>query len=109
MRRTVAIPSQSLTETKRPIGLALGLLFFGAWLLGDFQIISFPTFYNGQYVYPLSEAVPQLKLIYVSRVALTIYAWVGPVAEASIIWMVFVLVLNAKTYLFSQRLDKVTK
>jgi hypothetical protein len=109
MRRTVAITSQTLTETKRTIGLVIGVLFFGSWLLGDFQFISFPTFYNGKYVYPLSEAVPQLKLIYVSRVALTIYAWVGPVAEASIIWMFFVLVLNAKIYVLPQRRDEVTK
>lgn len=103
MRRTVAIACQTLSEVKRTIGLTIGILFLGAWLLGDFQIIDFPTFYNAKYVYPLTEAVPQLKLIYISRVALTIYAWVGPIVEASIVWMFFVLVLNAKTYLSPQR------
>ncbi len=103
MRRTVAITSQTLTERKRTLGLAIGIIFFGAWLLGDFGIIAFPTFYNARYVYPLNEGVPQLKLIYISRTALTIYAWVGPIAEASIAWMFFVLVLNAKTYLSVQK------
>jgi hypothetical protein len=106
MRRTVAMTSQTMTEAKRTIGLAVGTLFFGAWLLGDFQIIDFPTFFNGKYVYPINQAVPQLKLIYVSRFALTLYAWIGPVAEAAIIWMFFVLVLNAKIYLFPQPPDK---
>jgi hypothetical protein len=56
----------------------------------------------GKYVYPLSGAVPQLKLVYVSRVALAIYAWIGPIAETTVLWMFLLLVLNAKTYLQPQ-------
>ena len=108
MSVTISNASRTLTDSKRFIGVPIGILFFGAWLLGDANLIAFPTFYNGKYVYPLSHAVPQLKLIYESRVALVIYAWLGPLTEASIIWMFSVLVMNAKTYLAQQRRDNIT-
>src|ERR1700722_1475512 len=108
MSATISNTSKALTDSRRFIGVPIGILFFGSWLLGDANLIAFPTFYNGNYVYPPSHAVPQLKLIYESRVALVIYAWLGPLTEAAIIWMFSVLVLNAKTYLAQQRHDKIT-
>jgi len=107
MSVTISNTSRTLTDSKRFIGFPIGILFFGAWLLGDANVIGFPTFYNGKYVYPLSHAVPQLKLIYESRVAMIIYAWLGPLVEASIIWMFSMLVVNAKTYLMQQRQDEI--
>jgi len=102
MRLTVANTSRTLSDAKRPIGLVIGILFFGVWILGDLGLIAFPTFYNGKFVYPLGEAVPQLKLIYASRIALAVYAWFGPIVETTIIWMFSLLTLNAKTYFLPQ-------
>jgi hypothetical protein len=99
MKLTVSKTSIAMSDAKRPIGLVAGILLFGVWILGDLRLISFPTFYNGRLVYPLSEAVPQLTVIYVSRIALVVYAWIGPIAETTVIWMFLLLTLNAKTYL----------
>lgn len=107
MRVTITNVSGTLTDSRRFIGVPFGILFLGAWLLGDANRIAFPTFYNGKYVYPPSHAVPQFRVIYESRVALVIYAWLGPFIEATIIWMFSMLVVNAKTYLVQQKQEEI--
>jgi hypothetical protein len=103
MRQTISNSRQRFSIERRVISIAIGALFLGAWLLGDFNLIDFPTFFNGKYVSPIAGAVPQLKLIYASRVALSLYAWVGPIVESTILWMFLVIVLNAKIYLTHSR------
>jgi len=72
MRYTILLKARTFTPAKRSIGMPLGTLVLAAWLLGDFGIIGFPTFYNGKFAYPLDHAVPQIKLIYGSPIALAI-------------------------------------
>jgi hypothetical protein len=98
MRESALLKSRTLTPAKRAIGLPVAILFLVVWLLGDFGLIDFPTFYNGEFLYPPSHAVPQLSLIYASSIALAIYAWVGPLAEVCVAWLLCVIVLNAKIY-----------
>jgi hypothetical protein len=98
MRYTVLLTARTLTPAKRYIVFPLGIVFLGAWVLGDLGVIDFPTFYNGKYAYPLDHAVPQVKLIYGSSVALAIYAWLGPLCEVAVLWMLSMSVINAKTY-----------
>jgi hypothetical protein len=98
MHRTVLLTKRTLTPAKRYIALPLGVVFLGAWVLGDVGVIDFPTFYNGKYAYPLNHAVPQVKLIYGSPIALAIYAWLGPLCEVAVIWMLSMLLVNGKTY-----------
>ena len=74
------------------------IVFLGAWVLGDLGVINFPTFYNGKYAYPIDQAVPQVKLIYGSPVALAIYAWLGPICEVAILSMLSMSVIHAKVY-----------
>ena len=99
MRYTVFLTARTLTPAKRHIVFPLGIVFLGAWVLGDLGVIDFPTFFNGKYAYPLDHAVPQVKLIYGSPVALAIYAWLGPLCEVGVLWMLSMSVINAKTYL----------
>lgn len=40
------------------------------------------TLFNGKLVYPPSEAIPQVKLIYGSCAVLALYAWLSPLVEA---------------------------
>jgi hypothetical protein len=98
MRYTVLRTARALTPAKRYIGFPLGIVFLGAWVLGDLGVINFPTFYNGKYAYPIDQAVPQVKLIYGSPVALAIYAWLGPICEVAILWMLSMSVIHAKVY-----------
>ena len=62
--------------------LAAGLFVLGIYLLGDFGVIDMATFFNGKLAYPPADAVPQLKSIYGSRMALAHYAWFSPLAES---------------------------
>jgi hypothetical protein len=102
MAQTISNAREKLPSGRRVVGMSIGIIFFSAWLLGDFGVIDFPTFYNGKYVYPLAGAVPQLKLVYGSSTLLAIYAWFGPFAEALILWMFFVTTLNANRYYASR-------
>jgi len=88
----------ALTPVRRMLTPIFGILFLGAWLLGDLGLINFPTLYNGKYLAPSSETAPQFLLIAHSHVALTIYAWFGPIGEATFLWMFSSLLLNAKIY-----------
>jgi hypothetical protein len=103
MRQVAMRKSQTLTPVQRAAGLPIAILFFVAWLLGDFGIIHFPTFYNGEFLYPLDHAVPQLRIIHTSRIAMAIYAWIGPLAEVWVIWMLCLFVVNAKAYFSPQQ------
>jgi len=96
MRLMLAGKAKALTPPKRAATLIYSILFLGAWLLGDLGLIGFPTFYNGKYLYPPSATAPQLLLITHSPISLTIYAWLGPIGEASILWAFCTLLLNAK-------------
>ncbi len=98
MAQTASNASRKFSRTRRILSMAIGVIFFASWFLGNLGLIDFPTFYNAKYVYPLARAVPQLKLIYASPGNLAIYAWFGPLAEASIIWMFFAVIFNAKRY-----------
>jgi hypothetical protein len=98
MRYTVLLTARTLTPTKRFIVLPNAIIFLVAWVLGDLGVIDFPTLYNGKYAYPLDHAVPQVRLIYGSPFALSIYAWLGPLCEVTVLWMLSMLVINAKTY-----------
>lgn len=108
MAQTVSNARRKFSRTRRILSMAIGVLFFSSWLLGDLGIVDFPTFYNGKYVYPLAGAVPQLKLIYTSPTVLAIYAWFGPFAEACIIWMFFAVIMNAKLYSLPPQPENVT-
>ncbi len=69
-------------------------------------MIDFPTFYNGKFLYPLAQTVPQLRLIPASPLILAIYAWVGPLAEVWVFWTFCLIVLNAKIYFSSDSAHK---
>jgi hypothetical protein len=99
MRYTVRLTNRTIPSSKRVVAWPIGILFLGAWALGDLGVISFPTFYNGKYAYPLDHAVPQVKVIYGSPFALAVYAWLGPICEVCVFWMLAMLIVNAKTYL----------
>lgn len=98
MRSTVLLGTRSFAPAKRYMALLVGSVFLGAWLLGDLGLIDFPTFYNGKFACPLDQAAPQVKVIYGSPVALAVYAWLGPICEVTVVWMLSMLVVNAKTY-----------
>jgi len=97
MTRYLGERSRALTPVRRVFSLIFLICLMGAWLLGDLGLIGFPTFYNGKFLYPPSETAPQLALIAQSRIALAIYAWFSPIGEASILWALSAVVLNAKT------------
>ena len=102
MRQLALLRTKTFTPIQRKVVMPIGILFSGAWILGNLGLIGFPTFYNGKYAYPLAHAVPQLRIIYTSRIAFAIYAWLGPLAEAWIVWTLCVVALNVKTYFSPQ-------
>ena len=97
--REVARKKARNLKTGQKLVLFAFYVFMGAWLLGDFGVLDFPTLYNGGYVYPPDEAVPQLHVIYTSRAALTVYAWLSPLVEVIVLWAFVFLTLNLGTYL----------
>jgi hypothetical protein len=103
MQISAQTKGRTLTKLQRVIGFPLIVLFLGAWILGDLGLIGFPTLYNGKFVYPIASGVMQLKYIYSSRIALSLYAWFGPVAEATVVWMLCHLVINAGAFLSPNR------
>jgi hypothetical protein len=103
MRASAQTTSRTLTNAKRWILLPVGLLVLCAWILGDLGVISFPTLYNGDFVHPISGGVTQLRYIYTSPTMLALYAWFSPLAEATVIWMLSHLAINAKAFLFPDR------
>jgi hypothetical protein len=100
MRQAALLKGRSLSPAQRALGLPIVILLLGLWLLGTFGLIDFPTFYNGTFLYPVAQAVPQLRIIPGAPIALAIYAWVGPLAEVWVIWTFCLIVINAKTYFF---------
>jgi hypothetical protein len=97
-KQAARLGSRTLTDARRQILNLFGLLVLIAWILGDAGLIGFPTFYNGKFVYPVTNAVIHASFIYTSQVALAVYAWFGPIAEATVIWALSHLAMNAKTF-----------
>lgn len=104
-RDAALVRARTLSRAKRQIVMPVGMLVLVFWLLGDFGIIGFPILYNGKYAYPLDTAVPQVKLIYGSPVALAIYAWIGPLVEVGVVWMLLMCAINLKAYMLPSRSD----
>jgi len=100
MRDFAVRKSLAFSSTHRTLIMPAGVLVSCAWFLGDLGLIQFPTLYNGKFVYPLSHVAPQLRLIYTSRIAFAIYAWLGPIVEVGLFWMLCTVVINARTYFF---------
>jgi hypothetical protein len=99
MRNSAQTTGRTLTNAKRWILLPVGALVLCAWILGDLGVIGFPTLYNGKLVYPVAGGVMQLKYIYTSPIALALYAWFSPIAEATVVWMLSHLIINARAFL----------
>ena len=99
VRRSAEIKARTLKGSQRVL-FAVGYIFLGAWLLGDFGLIDFPTLYNGGYVYPPESAVPQLHIIYTSNFVLTVYAWMSPLMEVGCLWMFLLFTFNFRAYAF---------
>jgi hypothetical protein len=76
--------------------VAIGLSCLGVWILGDFRLIEFPTLLNGRLAYPPSQAIPQIRLIYGSRLALMLYAWLSPIVEAAVLYFFVYFIVNGK-------------
>ena len=97
-RRGIALGGYSRQSLgHRHFTFVFGILLSGAWLLGDVGLIPFPTFFNGGFI--LASGMPQLRLISQSSILFALYAWSGPIVEAVILWMFFVLIFNAKIFL----------
>jgi len=75
----------------------VGILFSGAWLLGDAGVVPFPTFFNGRFA--LATGIPQLRLIVESPILFSLYAWAGPMVETVMLWINLVLIFNARVFL----------
>jgi hypothetical protein len=103
MRASAQTKGRTLTDAQRWILLPLGFLVLCAWILGDIGVIGFPTLYNGKIVYPVEGGVMQLKYIYTSPIALALYAWFGPICEATVLWMLSHLVINARAFFSPER------
>jgi hypothetical protein len=99
MRQAAKVRAHILTDVRRQIFFPISMLFLIAWIAGDIGLISFPTLYNGKFVYPVANAVMQLRSVYSSPTALAIYAWFGPVAEAMVVWMLSYQLVNVKTFM----------
>lgn len=103
MRASAQTKGQTLTNAQRWFVLPLGVLVLCAWISGDLGVIGFPTLYNGKFVYPVEGGVMQLKYIYTSPIALALYAWFGPIGEATVLWMLSHLVINARAFFSPKR------
>lgn len=98
VRNAVTRKAQQLKGSQRLLFL-IGYLFLGMWLLGDLGVLDFPTLYNGKYAYPPSDSMPQLRMIYTSSIALTIYAWMSPLIEVVCLWMFVLFTVNFGRYI----------
>ena len=99
LKRAILQRSLTLNPARRYFIVPLGILVLGLWLAGDCGLLEFPTLYNGRFLPPY-ETAPQLSSISKSRIAMTIYAWFAPFAEATLLWMFFSFTINARIYLF---------
>jgi hypothetical protein len=76
-----------------------GYLVLLAYLLGDLQLINFPTFLNSRFAYPPDTASLLVRPIYGSNTALMLYAWISPFGEATILWIIANATVNLPSYL----------
>lgn len=100
--KTVRIAIETKAASMRPgqrILFVIVVLYLIAYVLGDFGVISFPTFVNAHWAYPLSRATPVLRPIYSSRVALMLYAWLSPICEAGLWYMLCNAIVNIREFL----------
>ena len=77
----------------------IGYCVLFAYVLGDVQLIGFPTLLNGRFAASPDAAALVLRPIYRSSVALLIYAWASPFLEATILWMFANFTFNVSSYL----------
>lgn len=108
VRNSVKAKARRLTRFQKVL-FVLGCVFLAAWALGNVGLVDFPTLYNGKYVYPPADSIPQLRLIYTSDIALTIYAWMSPVVETTCLWMLLLFSINFKVYLTTPPSPESTK
>lgn len=106
-RTAMEAKAASLRPGQRILFVA-GFLYLVAYVLGDFGVISFPTFFNARWAYPLSTASLFLHPIYRSRGALMLYAWISPMCEAGLWFMLCNAIVNFRAFLGFHRSDLTT-
>jgi hypothetical protein len=108
LKKTVRTAMEAKAASMRPgqrILFVIAVLCLIAYVLGDFGVISFPTFVNARWAYPLSGASLVLRPIYSSRVALMLYAWISPICEAGLWYMLCNAIVNIRAFLGPRRAD----
>lgn len=108
LKRAVRTAMEAKASSLRPgqrILFVIAVLFLIAYVLGDFGVISFPTFLNAHWAYPLSRASMLLRPIYRSRTALMVYAWISPFCEAGLWYMLCNAIVNIRAFLGFRRAD----
>ncbi len=98
IRMTTAAKAATLRPGQRVLAL-IGELYLAAYALGDFGVIPVPTMINARWAYPWDAAVFFLRPIYHSNVLLMLYAWVSPVCESVVWWLLINFTLNILLYL----------
>lgn len=57
-------------------------------ILGSCGVVDFPSFYNGGYIYPREDGqFWAFRAVYESNAVLALYAWVGPLLDAFVIFI----------------------
>lgn len=98
MRAAAAKKAATLSRAQRLV-FVLAMLCLCIYLLGDFGVLSCPTFYRGQWAYPPQRAVLGIGLIYRSWTALGIYGAIATWCEACVWWVFVFFACNVRTYL----------
>ena len=98
IRSATARKAATLRPGQRVV-FVIGYLVLLAYLLGDLQLIGFPTLLNSKFAYPPASASLLLRPIYKSNAALLVYAWISPFCEATILWMIANFTINLPAYL----------